>query len=69
MTTDTKNLDVLWGAKQIGRYIGKNPRAAVHLLEKGRLPARKVGKIWTSTRKELEATFNSTRDNNPWPTR
>jgi hypothetical protein len=65
MTADTKGLDVLWGAKEIGRYIGKSPRAAVHLLEKGWLPARKVGKAWTATKKELEATFASTRDNDP----
>jgi broad specificity phosphatase PhoE len=65
MTVDTKGLDVLWGAKQIGRYIGKSDRATVHLLEKGRLPARKVGKAWTSTKKELEAIFTSTRDNDP----
>jgi len=38
--------DVLWGAAEIGRAIGKAARATFHLLEAGHLPARKIGGRW-----------------------
>ena len=44
MPNETENLGVLWGAKEIGNFIRKKPRAAFHLLETGQLPGRKVGK-------------------------
>jgi hypothetical protein len=45
--------DVVWGAEAIGRVIGKTPRATFHLLERGLLPARKVGKQWVASRRKL----------------
>jgi hypothetical protein len=45
--------DVLWGATEIGRVIGKTPRATFHLLERGLLPARKIGKQWCASRRRL----------------
>jgi hypothetical protein len=45
----------LWGAKAIGDELGLPERKAFYLLEKGLLPARKIGRIWVSTRKELRA--------------
>jgi hypothetical protein len=45
--------DVLWGAAKIGEVIGKSPRATFHLLERGLLPARKVGKQWCASRQRL----------------
>lgn len=45
----------LWGAKAIGDELGLPERKTFYLLEKGLLPARKIGRIWVSTRKELRA--------------
>jgi hypothetical protein len=45
--------DVLWGPDEIGRAIGKAPRAAFHLLEAGHLPARKIGGRWCASRRKL----------------
>jgi hypothetical protein len=45
--------DVLWGAAEIGRAIGKAARATFHLLEAGRLPARKIGGRWCASRRKL----------------
>lgn len=58
MTNNSENpLGLLWGAKSIGRFIGKNPRAAFRLLETGQLPGRKQGKLWVSTERELQAAL------------
>lgn len=45
--------EILWGAAEIGKAIGKSPRATFHLLERGLLPARKVGKQWCASRQRL----------------
>jgi hypothetical protein len=45
--------DVLWGADEIGRAIGKPIRATFHLLEAGHLPARKIGGRWCASRRKL----------------
>jgi hypothetical protein len=45
--------DVLWGAAEIGRAIGKAARATFHLLEAGHLPARKIGGQWCASRRKL----------------
>jgi len=52
--SDEKRLKPVWGAKNIGKFIGKPERQTFHMLEKGLLPARKIGGIWTSTEDELE---------------
>lgn len=38
--------DVLTGAAEIGKFIGKDERAALHLLYSGQLPGYKLGGIW-----------------------
>jgi hypothetical protein len=57
MSAGAKNLDILWGAAAIGAYIGKSDRGAFHLLETGKLPARKVGAQWVSSKGELAAAL------------
>jgi hypothetical protein len=46
---------IVWGAEAIGRVIGRNPRQAFYLLEKGALPARKVRGIWCANVEKLIA--------------
>jgi hypothetical protein len=57
--SDFEKLDVLWGAKEIARYIGRSPRAAFHMLENGQIPGRKTGKLWMATKRELAAALSS----------
>jgi hypothetical protein len=57
-----ENLDLpLWGAENIGREAGvvkakgdqKGIRKSFYLLENGLLPATKIGRQWTSTRRRI----------------
>jgi hypothetical protein len=43
----------VWGATAIAEFIRVSKRRAFYLLERGQLPARKVGATWQSTRGEL----------------
>jgi hypothetical protein len=52
-------LDIIWGAPQIARYINKPVPATYRLLEAGQLPARKNGKLWTSTKRELREALTT----------
>ena len=45
--------DMLWGAEAIGREIARNERQTFHLLQSGKLLAKKVGHIWVTTRRAL----------------
>ena len=56
------NPDVLWGAQAIAAAINKSERSAFHLLERGLLPARKVGKIWVASRRKLLADLTGETD-------
>ncbi|RWF41854.1 MAG: hypothetical protein EOS65_10955 [Mesorhizobium sp.] len=48
---------IIWGAKAIGQEIDRTERQTFHLLERGLLPATKVGDQWTSTRRRLRRMF------------
>jgi len=54
--TDTK-LDLLWGVDAIATEINQSRRKTYHLLETGRLPARKVGARWCASRSGLREFF------------
>ena len=49
------NQDILWGPGAIGQVIGRSERATFHMLESGHLPARKVGRLWSASRRRLLA--------------
>ena len=56
MTDTSRNddqLDVLHGAERIGEYLGLTERQAFWLLEQKKLPARKIGNRWVSTKSQL----------------
>lgn len=44
---------MLWGAGEIAKVIGRPVRATFHLLEKGEIPAKKVGGRWVAHRDKL----------------
>jgi hypothetical protein len=48
-----KRLKPVWGAEKIGEILGTSLRKTFYLLEKGLVPARKVGGSWQSTEGEL----------------
>jgi len=53
-TTESAELDrPIWGAKNIGAVINRTERQTFHALEKGLLPAEKIGKTWVSTPRRL----------------
>jgi hypothetical protein len=54
-TNDDQTSDVVWGAAAIAAVIRKKERQAFYLLEKGLLPARKLGGQWVASRKKLLA--------------
>jgi len=53
--TIDENSDVIWGAANIGKVIGRSERVAFYLLEQGLLPGRKLGGRWVASRKALLA--------------
>jgi hypothetical protein len=56
-----KRLKPVWGAEKISEILGVSLRKAFYLLEKGLLPARKVGGFWQSTEGELEDFLSAAR--------
>lgn len=45
--------DQVWGAEAIGEVINRTARQTWYLLEKGHLPAKKAGGVWTASGSEL----------------
>lgn len=50
-------LDLIWGADEIAKVIGRSTRATFHMLDSGELPAKKVGRRWVAERGQLAAFF------------
>jgi hypothetical protein len=54
---EQERLDLVWGAKNIGKVIGKEPRETFHLLTTGKIRATKVGSQWVASKSGLRAQF------------
>jgi Helix-turn-helix domain len=52
----------VWGASEIARETGLDRGAAYHLLNKGLLPATKIGRKWVSTRDQLRRALIGERE-------
>jgi len=52
-----RQLDLIWGAEQIAKAIGRTRRSTFDMLEKGELPAKKVNGRWVVERSKLIAFF------------
>ncbi|TGS95280.1 DNA-binding protein [Mesorhizobium sp. M2D.F.Ca.ET.171.01.1.1] len=50
-------LDLIWGADAIARALNLNTKQTFYALESGKLPARKVGKRWVTSRQALRRYF------------
>jgi excisionase family DNA binding protein len=51
------NCDILWGVEAIASALNRTPRSVYHLLERGHLPATKMGGRWCVSRRSLLALF------------
>jgi hypothetical protein len=51
--------DLLWGVDPISKVIGRSRRQTVHMLQNGRIPARKVGAFWCASRTGLRRHFDA----------
>jgi hypothetical protein len=49
--------DLIWEVNPIAKEIGRTPRQTFHMLETGKLPAKKIGGRWCSTRSALRRHF------------
>jgi hypothetical protein len=45
----------IWGAREIGAVLNRSERKTYYMLEAGLLPAKKIGKTWVSSRRQLLA--------------
>lgn len=54
---DETALDLLWGAAAIAEFLGRPRRGVYWHLERGSIPAKKVGKVWTASRSVLREHF------------
>jgi hypothetical protein len=53
ITDDIDDDTPLWGADEIGKVINRDTRTVFYLLQRGLIPAKKVGALWVSTRRQL----------------
>ena len=51
--------DLLWTVEDIAEAIGRSRRQTFHMLQNGRLPARKIGAHWCASRAGLRRHFDS----------
>ncbi|WP_164777801.1 helix-turn-helix domain-containing protein [Sinorhizobium meliloti] len=54
------SMDLIWGAAEIAKLIGRSQRATFHMLDSGELPAKKVGGRWVAERGTLVRFFMET---------
>jgi hypothetical protein len=48
-----ERLDLIWGCVPIASFIERTPRQTLYMLEKGFIPARKVGGKWCASKRTL----------------
>ena len=58
LTSERKeNIELVWGASEIAKLIGRSTRSTFHMLDSGELPAKKVGGRWVAERGKLIGFF------------
>ena len=43
----------IWGSRNIAEAINRTNRQTIYLLQQGRLPAKRVGKLWCARKSTL----------------
>lgn len=54
---ENEALDLVWGAEEIAKLIGRTVTQTHYLLRTGKLPAKQVGERYVASRKKLTAFF------------
>lgn len=57
METNSTDLDLVWGASAIANLIGRSRRQTYQMLDKGLIPARRIGGRWVAERGQLIRFF------------
>ncbi|MAA98684.1 MAG: hypothetical protein CMN87_10785 [Stappia sp.] len=57
MNDSGREFNIVWGAEEIARVIGRTPRQTFHLMASGQIPAKKVGGRWCAERGKLIEFF------------
>jgi hypothetical protein len=55
----SKNLNLIWGAREIAAALNISERKAFHLLETKKLPAKKIGGSWVMPREAIGQIFSN----------
>lgn len=50
-------IELIWGAAEIARFIKRTNRQTYHMLNSGQLPAKKVGEHWVAEAGNLRRHF------------
>lgn len=50
-------LDLIWGAEGIAKFINRTPKQTFHMLSAGLIPAKQVGGRWVVDRRDLIQFF------------
>lgn len=56
-TDSGTELDLIWGAKAIAKEMNAPERRVYYMLERRKIPAKKIGTLWVASRKGLRAHF------------
>ena len=54
----TDQLDLLWGAKAIGDFIGIDERKVLYQTDRGLLPVKRQGRLLTASKSKLREHFD-----------
>ncbi len=57
MQISGEKIELIWGADEIAKVIGRSARVTFHLLTTGAIPAKKVGGRWVAERGALTRFF------------
>lgn len=49
--------DLLYGAEDIGKFIGRNARQVYHLVDKGNLPAGTIGTVLMASKRRIREHY------------
>lgn len=52
-TQNHESLDLVWGIKDIAKYIGRTERQAFYMASEGKIPVKQVGGRWVASKQKL----------------
>lgn len=52
-TLNNESLDLVWGIKDIAKFIGRTERQAFYMASEGKIPVKQVGGRWVASKQKL----------------